>query len=123
VSEENVEIVRRAWAFEGEALEHFDPDFVWNRLDEATAHGLDAALQSFERWKDAWEDLEGRPEEFTDAGCHVVVTSYFRGRGLRSGVEVETRIYEVYTLLNRKIVRMDEYTEREEALEAAGLRE
>ena len=26
MSEENVEIVRRAWEFEGEALEHFDPD-------------------------------------------------------------------------------------------------
>ena len=121
MSQENVEIVRRAWAFEGEALEHFDPDFVWNRLDEATVHSRDAALQSYERWKDAWEDLEERPEEFLDAGDHVVMTSYFRGRGLRSGVEVETRIYEVYTLLNGKIVRSDEFAEREEALEAAGL--
>ena len=121
--QENVEIVRRAWAFEGEALEHYDPDYVWNRLDEATVHGLDAALRSFERWKDAWEDLEARAEEFIDAGDQVVVTNYYRGRGLRSGVEVEVRFYDVHTLLNRKIVRTDEFAEREEALEAAGLSE
>jgi ketosteroid isomerase-like protein len=123
MSEENVEIVRRAWEFEGEALEHYDPDFVSNRLDEGTVYGLDAVLQANQRWREAWEVLEERADEFIDAGDHVVVTNYFRGRGRGSGVEVDHRYYEVYTLLNRKIVRMDEFTEREKAFEAAGLSE
>ena len=47
----------------------------------------------------------------------------FGGRGSQSGVEVNTRMYEVFTLREGKIVRMDEFTERATALEAAGLSE
>jgi ketosteroid isomerase-like protein len=53
----------------------------------------------------------------------VVVRAYFRGRGRGSGLEVDARFYELYTLRGGKIVRQDEFTELEEALEAAGLRE
>ncbi len=49
--------------------------------------------------------------------------AYFRGRGRGSGVEVDARFYDVYTLRNGKIVRVDEFAEREDALEAAGLSE
>ena len=40
-----------------------------------------------------------------------------------SGAEVEGRHFEVYTLRDGKVLRVDEYTDRAEALEAAGLRE
>ncbi len=63
------------------------------------------------------------PEEFIDAGNRVVVRAYFRGRGRGSGLEVDTRFYELYTLRGGKIVRVDEFTGLEEALEAAGLSE
>jgi hypothetical protein len=48
---------------------------------------------------------------------------HFHGRGRGSGVETDARFYGVYTVRDAKIVRMDEFTERSEALEAAGLRE
>jgi ketosteroid isomerase-like protein len=51
------------------------------------------------------------------------VTVRFHGRGRASGVEVETRFYEVYTLRDGKVLRIDEYEHRAEALEAAGLSE
>jgi ketosteroid isomerase-like protein len=51
------------------------------------------------------------------------VVAHHQGRGRASGVKVETRFYEVYTLREGKVSRVDEYTERAEALEAAGLRE
>jgi ketosteroid isomerase-like protein len=53
----------------------------------------------------------------------VLVIARHRGRGRGSGAEVETLFYEVYTLRAGKIVRVDEFTKRAEALEAAGLRE
>ena len=51
----------------------------------------------------------------------MVVRGYFRGRGRGSGVEVDSRFYEIYTLRDGKIVRVDEFAERSEALKAAGL--
>jgi ketosteroid isomerase-like protein len=47
----------------------------------------------------------------------------FRARGRGGGVEVRARLHEVYTMRNRKILRVDEFGERAHALEAAGLRE
>ena len=58
-----------------------------------------------------------------DAGDRVVVTARHRGRGRESGVSVDARFYEIYSLRDGKIVRVDEFAERIEALEAAGLRE
>jgi ketosteroid isomerase-like protein len=40
---------------------------------------------------------------------------------VRGGVEVDARSYQVHTLREGKLVRMDEYMDRDEALEAAGL--
>ena len=56
-------------------------------------------------------------------GDHVLVIACFRGRGRSSGVRVAERLYEVYTLRNGRIVRVDEFSDRAEALEAVGLRE
>jgi ketosteroid isomerase-like protein len=62
-------------------------------------------------------------EEIIDAGDQVVVVAHHQGRGRASGVDVDTRFYEVYTLREGKVSRVDEYTDRTEALEAAGLSE
>jgi hypothetical protein len=65
VSQENVEVVRRAFAYlfheggdraEAEAI--FDPHVVMNPVEEAPLYGVDAIRQNFERWRDAWEELE-----------------------------------------------------------------
>ncbi len=85
--------------------------------------GVDAIRQNFERWRDAWEELEVAVEEVIDAGDRVFLTAHHRGRGRRSGVDIDTRLYAVYTLRGGRIVREDEYAERAEALEAVGLGE
>ena len=94
-----------------------------NPTEEGPSYGLDAIRDNFEHWKGAWEELEVTAEEFIDAGDRVLVTEHHRGRGRGSGIEVDTRLYSVYTLRDGKVVRADEYIERGEALEAAGLRE
>jgi ketosteroid isomerase-like protein len=130
MSQENVEIVRRAFAYEiygvgdrAEAEAIFDPNVVINPADERPSYGLDAMRDDFERWASAFEELEVSAEEFIDAGDRVLVTAYHRARGRTSGIEVDARFYEVYTLRDGKVVRVDEYVERAEALEAVGLRE
>jgi ketosteroid isomerase-like protein len=116
---ENVEIVRRFLLFEVEAaLAYADPDIVWNPAEESATQGHAAVRASLVRWKDEWDDYALLPEEFEQMGEHVVATVRLRGRGRASGAEVNARFYEVYTVRRGKIVRMDQYTEQSEALEA-----
>ena len=53
----------------------------------------------------------------------VFAMARFRGRGQASGIEVKARLYEVYTMRDGTILRVDEFHEREQALEAAGISE
>ena len=124
MSQENVELVRRfAVAEIDEGWADADPDIVWNPIDEAPAQGIDAAMASLARWEAEWDEYEVFHEEFVDAGDQVVVATLLRGRGRGSGIEVEAHFYDVYTVRDGKIVRMDEFTSRAEALEAVGLRD
>jgi ketosteroid isomerase-like protein len=123
MSKQNVEIVRRFLVDDfDEALTYADPDIVWNPVEESPEQGHDAVRASTARWKSEWDDYELIPEGFADVGDCVVATVRFRARGRGSGVEVDARLYDVFTLSNGKIVRMDQFTEQSEALEAAGLR-
>ena len=128
MSEENVEIVRKsveAYA-RGDldtALTYADPDIAWNPVEEAATQGHDAIRANLERWETDFEDFEATPEEYIDAGDQVLVTVHWSGRGRGSGLQVDIRTYQVITLRDGKTIRMDEFTERFEALEAAGLSE
>jgi ketosteroid isomerase-like protein len=121
MSQENVEIVRRFLVFDvDEALAYADPAIVWNPIEESSAQGHDAVRASLRRWKGEWDAYELTPEEFVERGDRVVATVNLRARGRGSGVEVDARFYDLYTLRDGKIVRMDQFTERSEALEAMG---
>ena len=94
-----------------------------NPVEEGASYGVNALRDNFKHWQSEWEDLEVTIEEIIDADDRVVLTAHHRGRGRGSGLEIEARYYEVYTLTRGKIIRIDEYSERAHALEAAGLRE
>jgi ketosteroid isomerase-like protein len=130
MSEENVEIVRRAFAYEmygvgdrAEAEAIFDPHVVMNPTNEGPSYGFEAMRSDYEQWASAFEELSVTIEEIIDAGDQVLVVAHHEGRGRSSGVKVDTRFYEVYTVREGKVSRVDEFTERTEALEAAGLSE
>jgi uncharacterized protein len=126
MSRENVEVVRRLFETYGrgdhaEAASCLAPDVVYQVGQEVPAHGRDAVRAVWERWESDLEELETIPEEFIDAGDQVVVTVYYSGRGRGSGIELEDRLFEVYTLRDGKCVRKVEFRDRADALEAAGL--
>jgi ketosteroid isomerase-like protein len=128
MSEENVEIARGvldacARGDVVEALVHADPKIVWNPTQEGQVQGITAVRATMERWEDSFEDLEVAYEETIDLGDRVLVETYVSGRGRGSGVEVNSRTYMLWTFQGTKVSRMDEFAERAEALEAAGLRE
>jgi ketosteroid isomerase-like protein len=58
--------------------------------------------------------------ETADGRVLVFIRARARGRG--SGIEMDNRIAWVWTFRDDKAVRLDVYEEREEALEAVGLK-
>jgi ketosteroid isomerase-like protein len=119
MSQANVEIVRTFLSADvEEALSHADPGIVWNPVEELSTQGHDAVRTSLAHWKGEWDDYKLVPEEFVDMGDSVVVTVRVGGRGRGSGVDIDALFYDVYTLRDDKIVRMDQFAERSEALEA-----
>ena len=134
MSQENVEIVRDAVvAYNRGDLDTLlaycadDIDYraVEGALDDrGPIHGKDAVRAYFQDWLDTFDDLKAEPLELIDAADDQVVTVLrFGGRAKLSGVEADLTFAVVYTLRDGKVARGREYWTRDEALEAAGLRE
>jgi ketosteroid isomerase-like protein len=131
VSEEHVEIVRHGYELlnRGDvesALELVDPAIEWQTyLVPGPGGGLYRGHDGVrELWRDVRNVFGGYrndPEELIDAGDKVVAFICIRGRGTRSGVEVEARIAHLFTLSNGKILRVQSFEDRDEALRMAGL--
>ena len=68
-------------------------------------------------------DQRGEPIEFRDVGGRVLVTCHWHTHGRGSGVDVDTRLYFLFTMRAGKVARLETFAEAQEALEAAGLRE
>jgi uncharacterized protein len=131
MSEENVEVVRRAFeAYErGDVeamLEEVDEEVQWKQIEEpAPVYGRDGVREAVQRWDETWDNLRAEVDEYIDAGDCVIALIRFRGLGRASGVPVEMASYHVFTVRNGKVARMFEYGpgKRADALEAAGLSE
>lgn len=128
MAQENVEVVRKVWdAYSRGDLDQImgfsDPYVVMISLEEGPLYGFNAVRENYRRWKEAWAEAETTVEEIIGAGDRVFVVARFRGRGEASGIEVGACLYEVYTMRDGTILRVDEFREREQAVEAAGLRE
>ena len=129
MSQENVEVVRRFYEaiLRGEnarALACLAPDVDYGVLQEGLAHGPDEVRAMWERWEGDWEG-GGKTvaEEFIDAGDQVVVTVHEWGRGRASGIEVDVRVFNVFTVRDGMVLYKREFAERSEALKAAGLKD
>src|SRR5688500_15843522 len=101
MSQENVEIVRRAFdaqarrdptvfAFYDPAvtMEFGDSPFA-DFIPHGTCHGLREIQRAFRDFYEAFDDVEGEVHELIDADEHVVSVFTYRGRGRTSGVEAE----------------------------------
>jgi uncharacterized protein len=133
MSQENVEMARRAYAAfnrgdsEGMVAD-IAPDFEYVTTGAIPGvggvyrgpEGLSRFLESF--WGEFDEPgLEVR--ELIEAEDQVLAGLTFQGRGKQSGVATTWDIWHVWTVRGGKVVRGQAFTSREQALEAAGLRE
>ena len=137
MSQENVEIARRGLeAFnrtfnEGtpDFYETLDPEVEWvamSALLEGTRyHGHDGVRQWMKDMKRDWTTYETKPERFLDLGDdRVLALGTWRARG--RGGDVPLDFPQAAWLLQYrkgKLIRLQTFTDREKALEAAGLSE
>jgi ketosteroid isomerase-like protein len=133
MSQQNVESVGRGYEhFRGTGdflQENFGPDFVWDMStfrdwpEQHTYQGLEGARTFISDWVEAWHEWELEIESLHDAGDKVVAILHQRGRSKATGVPVEMRFAQVWTMRDGKQVRMEMYATPDEGLEAAGLTE
>ena len=134
MSQENVETVRRAYEAFNRAgldalLEHVHPDAEYGVTGAigpyAGMYYGRAAIRNFlADYFETWEYVRMKPEDFIEVGDdHVVVLLRIHMRGKQSGVEVEARTTNVWTMRDGKAVRVAVYNDKAEALEAVGVSE
>jgi ketosteroid isomerase-like protein len=136
MSQENVEIVRRGFeAFNrggadsraSEAI--LAPDIVWEVAIgvadfDGVYRGRDEVRRFWQTFLTEFEDMRIEVEELVDCGERVFSVTRPVGRGRHSGaIATGGTVYPVFTLRDGLIVRYQLLAEREQALQAAGLRE
>jgi ketosteroid isomerase-like protein len=134
MSEENVEVTKRAVAalnrgdFDG-AGESFAADAVLQDLQNApdqpvTAEGVQAIRQNLNLWAAAFDELRVDIEEYIDAPNAVICAAHWQGQGKTSGISIDVHQFDLYEFREGKVVRaILGFRSKDEALDAAGLRE
>ena len=136
MSEDNVEIVRRA----NEAIlrkpkpdfdtinELYHPDHELVSVREHLEGGVRMGALGYRDWlievDQTWEQWDSRVDQIRSInGDRVWVETAFSGLSKRGGVPVEQTIIMVVTVKEGQIARSEIFTSRAEALEAAGVKE
>jgi ketosteroid isomerase-like protein len=121
MSQENLELARRSYeAFDrgdyDAVLEAFDPEIEWEEPDisgvafSGERHGREHLVEKvFEPVRREVDDFEVVPEEFLDAGDHVVVLGRYRGHGRDTGITLDAPFAHVWTMRGGKAVRHRDY--------------
>jgi ketosteroid isomerase-like protein len=127
--QENVEIVRRVnTAINSEDMDRvlalLHPEFetvVGPELSpEPDAYrGHDGVRRYFDSFREAMEQIRFEPARFREAGGSVVVALRLTARGRSTGIHVEQRLGQVWTIDHGRAIRVQNYVSYREALEAA----
>ena len=136
MSQANVEIVQgiyEAVARRDAAtpFEVYAEDIVWDVsnsrratvMDSVSYHGLEGVRQFWQESLSVFGTVDLDVEELIDAGDRVVALIREREIGRTSGAPVDARHVAVWTLADGKVVRMQIFDNREQALKAVGLAE
>ena len=135
MSQENVEIVRRVSdAYNRRDVEamlnELHPEIEWHPWLQvqlgggATVYrGHQGVREGIRDVEEAFSEIQAEQAEVRDLGERVVAIGHLRGRGKESGAVTESDIAWIVEFKSGKVIRVREYLDPQEALEAAGLQE
>jgi ketosteroid isomerase-like protein len=131
MSRENVEILRLAYEADldsQDVLQYLDPNVELypgiRTPDQHTRYvGRDGWSEFIAGATEVWESVDIEPKEIIEAtGNRILAIDRWIFRG-RDGIEIDRELPTLFTFRNGLIVRIDGFTDKVEALEAAGLSE
>ena len=102
------------------------PNIEWKSalIGITTTRGYEGTLHGVDQFLDAAQDYRVNVLEVTDLGdSQVLAVVRLAMKGKASDIDVNATIFSIVTVEDSLIIRLDEYLERAEALEAAGLSE
>ena len=132
MSQENIEVIRGLY----DSFSQGDVPAVLGQMDEAIEWreaenfiyadrnpylGPQAVLEGvLMRLGSEWEGFTVTPEEWLDAGHHVVVLGTYTGRRKETGKEVRAQFAHVWGLRGGRVVRFQQYTDTKQFAEVVG---
>ena len=131
-SPDRVELVRRLYAArkarDADAyLSFLAPDVVHRPIATFTTTelgGRDAVWAFRDEWDDAWaDDFVSQVETIREYGDAVIALVRFSGHARTSGVEIRGGVFQVFRFRDGLVVRIEDFTDRADALKAAGFEE
>ena len=103
----------------------FDPDVEWHNAPElpgATVHrGIEAMMADMRAQAEAWEERHFEPVDVIETPDGAIVFLHITARGRSSGAQVDLDVAHVLTMRNDKVVRVQAFIDRDQALRAAGV--
>jgi ketosteroid isomerase-like protein len=132
ISRDDIELVRKGY----DALRQGDVDFVLTLIRpdielevhterpdiaETVYRGHDGFLRNMAELTEVFDDFTLEPEELVEGDERIMVVVRAAGRGKSSGVDIEQRLFHVWTIRDSKATRLEIYSDRATALEAAGI--
>ncbi len=108
-------------------LARMHPDFEWRPLEASPVsrvyRGREQVRRYVEDWLGTFVGLRLDLEDPTEVADHVVAVVHGRARGRASGLELDTRFCQVWTVRCGTAVGMEEYPTREEGIAVLRARE
>ena len=128
---DQVEMVRRGYELfnhgdvEG-SLDMLHPEIEWHTYivpgpGGGTYHGHDGVRELWSDAKRVFGGFKNIPEQILETRDQVVAFVRVEGVGTQSGVPVEARIAHLYSFRDGKVIRIESFENRDEALRAAGI--
>jgi ketosteroid isomerase-like protein len=129
LSEENIELLRRAWeSFVGRdpsGLDYLHPDVEFEvgpefLPDGGVFRGREGFREVVTRWAGPWGAYRQEPQEFIDLGGDLaIVVARTSVRSQDTGLELDSEMVYLYTLSEGKIRRIQMARDRAAALRLA----
>jgi ketosteroid isomerase-like protein len=104
---------------------HFDPHVVFVIPPEFPDSGVyvgNEAITDYTRgFLEPWTHIAIAAEELVPAGDSVLAAVLQQGEGDASGAATELRYFQLWTFRGAKAIRLENFRDRDDALQAAGI--